>query len=144
MAWKGKYKVKNPHKYKGDPTKVTYRSSLELKFMNFLDNHPDILEWNSEEVIIPYLCPTDRKYHRYFVDFWMKRKNAAGKIETFLIEVKPKSQTKPPVKKSKVTRRYLTEVMTWGKNQAKWEAATEYCIDRGWQFKIITEKEING
>ena len=91
MAWKGKYKVKNPHKYKGDPTKVIYRSSLELKFMNFLDNHPDVSEWNSEEVVIPYLCPTDRKYHRYFVDFWMKRKNSSGEVQTFLIEVKPKS-----------------------------------------------------
>jgi hypothetical protein len=28
------------------------------------------------------------------------------------------------------------------KNQAKWEAANEFARDRGWEFKIITEKEL--
>jgi len=128
MAWKGRYKVKNPAKYKGDPTKVIYRSSLELKFMNFLDTHSDVLEWNSEEVVVPYRCVTDNKLHRYFVDFWFKKKTPDGKIESILVEIKPLAQT---------------QVMTWGKNQSKWKAAEEYCKDRGWKFQIITEKELN-
>ena len=38
--------------------------------------------------------------------------------------------------------RYITEVKTWGVNEAKWKAATEYCKDRGWSFHIFTEKEL--
>jgi hypothetical protein len=36
--------------------------------------------------------------------------------------------------------------MEYGKNQAKWKAAREYCADRGWNFQIMTEKQlgING
>jgi len=112
--------------------------------MNFLDTHPDVLEWNSEEVVVPYRCVTDNKMHRYFVDFWYRVRTADGSIQTMLIEVKPKAQTKEPKKQQRRTRRYINEVMTWGKNQSKWKAAEEYCKDRGWKFQIITEKEING
>jgi hypothetical protein len=59
-----------------------------------------------------------------------------------LIEIKPDIQTRPPVKKEKITRRFINEVKTWGVNQAKWEAATEYCLDKNWEFKIITEKDL--
>jgi hypothetical protein len=63
-----------------------------------------------------------------------------------LIEVKPYSQTKPPAvqntKKNKPTKRYLNEVKTWGTNSAKWNAADEFCKDRGWKFQIITENEL--
>ena len=34
------------------------------------------------------------------------------------------------------------ESLTFMKNQAKWEAATNYATDRGWEFKIITEHEL--
>ena len=115
MAWKGRYTVKNPAKYKGDPTKVIYRSSLELKFMNFLDTHSDVLEWNSEEVVVPYRCVTDNKMHRYFVDFWFKKRTPDGKIESILVEIKPLAQTREPKKQQRRTRRYINEVMTWGK-----------------------------
>ena len=143
MAWKGKYKVKNPAKYKGDPTKVIYRSSLELKFMNFLDTHSDVLEWNSEEIVVPYKSPIDNRWHRYFVDFWIRYKDRNGVIRASLIEVKPHKQTLEPAKLvGKPTRRYLNEVMTWGVNQAKWKAATEYCLDRNWDFKLLTEKQL--
>jgi hypothetical protein len=101
-----------------------------------------VIQWSSEEVIIPYVSPIDNRYHRYFMDFYMKRKNKEGKVEEILIEVKPFAQTKPPTVQNKATKRYITEVQTWGVNSAKWKAAQEYCKDRGWQFQIITEKEL--
>jgi len=144
MAYRGKFRPRNPRKYVGDPTKITYRSGLELKVMNYLDQHPDVISWGSETVVIPYRSPIDNRFHRYFMDFIVHARQADGTIATTLIEVKPKSQTAPPVKKSRVTRRFLTEVKTWGVNQAKWNAAGEYCRARGWNFQIMTEKEING
>lgn len=139
---KGKFKPANPTKYAGDPTAIIFRSSWEAKFMRWADNHPSVIKWSSEETVIPYICPTDNKMHRYFVDFQIQTRNKDGVLKTFLVEVKPAAQTKPPEKKSKVTKRYLTEVLTWGKNEAKWKAAREYCKDRNWEFVILTEKEL--
>ena len=114
--------------------------------MTHLDAHPDVIEWSSEEIVIPYRSPIDNRMHRYFVDFYVKKRNTQGQIESVLIEVKPLAQTKPPAvsitKGQKPTRRYINEVMTWGVNEAKWKAATEYCKDRGWKFIIMTEKEL--
>jgi hypothetical protein len=107
-----------------------------------VDKNPQILKWNSEETVIPYRCPTDNKIHRYFVDFKIQVKGKDDLLRTYLVEVKPAKQTVPPVYPGKRTQRYLTESLTYIKNQAKWAAATEYCKDRGWQFKIITEHEL--
>ncbi len=144
MAYRGKYKPRNPKKYVGDPTKITYRSGLELKVMSYLDKHPDVVSWGSETVVIPYRSPIDNKFHRYFMDFIVQFRKADGEIETMLIEVKPKKQTAPPKKPSRVTRRFLNEVRTWGVNEAKWKATQEYVQKRGWKFTIMTEKEISG
>jgi hypothetical protein len=59
-----------------------------------------------------------------------------------LLEVKPKIQTKPPDVQKRKTKRYINEVVTWGVNQSKWKAAEEYCLDRGWEFKILTEEHL--
>ena len=142
MAYKGRFRPKNPKKYIGDPTNIIYRSRWELKLMSYLDNHPHVLQWGSEEIIVPYKSPIDGRYHRYFPDFLVKRINKSGSKETILIEVKPEYQTMPPEKKSRVTKRYLTEVQTWGVNQAKWKAAEEFCKDRGWKWQIMTEKHL--
>lgn len=142
MAYKGPFRPKNPEKYKGDPTNIVYRSRWELMVMQKLDAHPDVLEWSSEEINIRYRSPIDNKIHRYFPDFYMKRKGQDGKIESFLIEVKPKAQTKPPKVQNKPTRRYINEVATWGINSAKWAAAEEFCKDRGWTFMKITEDDL--
>jgi hypothetical protein len=141
MAYKGRFSPKNPKKYKGDPTNVIYRSLWELRVMKYLDDNPAILEWSSEELAIPYICPTDNRMHRYFPDFIVKVATKSG-IQTMILEVKPKKETREPIKKKRVTKQYITEVMTWGKNQAKWKAATEYCADRGWTFKLITEDHL--
>ena len=141
-TYKGFFKPKNPQKYRGDPTNIIYRSGWELKLMLYLDEHKDVVNWGSEELIIPYRSPIDGKVHRYFPDFIVTKINKQGLRETAIIEVKPKKQTVPPQKQSKVTKRYLTEVKNWGINEAKWKAATEFCKDRGWSFHIFTEQEL--
>ena len=141
-TYKGRYSVINPSKYRGDPTNVVYRSLWELKFMKYCDTNPNVLEWGSEEIIIPYLSPVDGKVHRYFVDFYMKVQNAQGNIVHYLIEIKPAKFTQPPVSPGKKTRRYIEEVMTWGVNQSKWKSARQYCENRGWKFEILTEREL--
>ena len=144
MAYKGYFKPKNPQKYRGDPTNIIYRSGWELKLMAYLDTRADVIQWSSEEFFIPYRSPVDGRIHRYFPDFYVKKKNADGKIETVIIEVKPAAQTKPPNNPGgKPSKRYINEVFTWGINSAKWKAAEEYCSDRQWNFQIFTEKELN-
>lgn len=140
--YQGFFKPKNPQKYKGDPTNIIYRSGWELKLMLYLDNHKEVISWGSEELIIPYRSPIDGKIHRYYPDFVVTKINKEGKRETAIIEVKPASQTVPPTKQKNITKRYLTEVKTWGVNEAKWKAASEFCKDRGWSFHIFTEREL--
>jgi len=146
MAYRGVFQAKNHNKYKGDASKIVYRSRWELLLMMRLDEHPDVLEWSSEEIVIPYISPVDGRRHRYFCDFFVKRKGANGLTECFMIEVKPHAQTRPPAVKikkgQKPSRGYLNEVATWGVNSAKWKAAQAYCADRGWKFIIMTENEL--
>lgn len=141
-GYKGKFTPKNPKKYGGDPTNIVYRSLWERKVMVYLDDNPNVIEWRSEEVAIPYISPVDGRPHRYFPDFIVKVKKPDGGTKTMMLEVKPKIQTKEPKKGKKVTRAYINEVATWGVNQAKWKSAQEFCLDKGWEFKLITESEL--
>ena len=142
MSYKGRFRPKNHKKYKGDPTKVYYRSLWERRFMHYCDKTPSILEWNSEEIIIPYVSPIDNKVHRYFPDFYIKKKNVSGKVVREVIEVKPKRQCEPPKVPKRKTKRYLREVVTYGVNQAKFKAAEEYCKNRKYNFRILTEEHL--
>jgi|688.fasta_scaffold1306715_2 hypothetical protein len=139
----GFYKPRNPHKYKGDPTNVVYRSRWELLVMDRLDRDPNVIWWQSEETVIPYRSPVDNRIHRYFIDFTARTQTPSG-TKTILIEVKPFAQTQPPVltESKRKTKKYINEVMRWGVNSAKWKAAKEYCKDRGYEFMIMTEKEL--
>jgi hypothetical protein len=139
---KGKFTPKNIRKYKGDYRNIIYRSSWELKFMKYCDTTPSVLEWVSEEIVVPYRSPLDNKIHRYFVDFYAKIQEADGTITTYLIEIKPSKQTVPPKKPQRQTKSYIYEVTEYLKNQAKWKAAKEFCDDRMWKFKILTESEL--
>jgi hypothetical protein len=142
MSYKGYFKPKNPQKYKGNPSTIIYRSLWELRLMGYLDNHPDVIQWSSEEFSIPYRSPIDNRIHRYFPDFWVKQRNTQNVVETLVIEIKPHKQTIPPVKQQKRTRTYLKEVRTWGVNSAKWAAAEDYCKDRKWKFVIFDEYKL--
>ena len=142
MSYKGKYQPSYPRKYKGNPTNIVYRSLWERKFMVYCDKNQNILEWASEEIAIPYRSPIDNRVHRYFPDFYMKVKETNGKIKNYVIEVKPAKQTKPPAKPKRQTKGYIREAYEYARNQAKWKMAKEYCADRQWEFKVVTEKEL--
>ena len=144
MTYKGRYFPTNPKKYKGNPNQIIYRSLWERKVMVYCDKNDAIIEWGSEEVIVPYLSPMDGKIHRYFPDFYMKVRQADGSTKKFIIEVKPKSQCKQPVKNPKRrTTKWFNEVKTFAINQAKWKSAREFWEDKGMEFKIFTEDHIN-
>ena len=142
MAYSGTFRPKNPGKYAGDPNNIIYRSTWEARFMRKFDEEDWVIRWSSEEVVIPYFSPVDSRWHRYFPDFVVKIRDKNGNFKVWMIEVKPKKQTQPPEKKKRITKQYITEVATWGVNQAKWKFATEYCKDRGWEFVIFTEDQL--
>ena len=142
MSYKGRYRPSNPKKYKGDSYNIIYRSLWERKFMVYCDNQTKILEWGSEEIVLPYRSPIDNKVHRYFPDFYIKVKESNGKIKRYIIEIKPKKQTVEPKMKKRKTKGYIYEVYEYAKNQAKWKAAEEFCKDRMWEFKVLTEDEL--
>ncbi len=142
MAYRGRYIPSKPRKYKGDPDKIIYRSLWERKFMVYCDRNDAILEWGSEEIIIPYVSPLDGRRHRYFPDFYVKVKQKDNSIKKLLIEVKPKAQCGPPKTPKRKSPRFVQEVRTWGVNRAKWEAAIEWCNDRQMEFKILTEDHL--
>ena len=143
MAYRGKYYPSFPRKYKGDPTNIIYRSLWERKFMVYCDKNTKILEWGSEEIALPYISPHDSRVHRYFPDFYIKVQENTGKIKRYLIEVKPLKQTTKPKKPKRQTKGYIREAFEYARNQAKWKAAREYCAARMWEFKVITEKELD-
>ena len=137
MAYKGKYYPTSPHKYKGDPTNITFRSLWERKFMVYCDSNANVLEWASEEIAIPYVSPVDQRSHRYFPDFYMKVKETDGAIKKYVIEVKPLKQCSPPKKPKRQTKGYIREGFEYAKNQAKWKEAREWCAARQWVFKVV-------
>ena len=141
---KGRFKPKNRSKYKGDASNIVYRSAWELRLMRYFDQHPDILHWGSEVLVIPYEDPVSGRIRRYFTDFWIQKRNPDNSINTFVIEVKPYKETLPPSKNQKNTKRYITECATYETNCAKWSAAERYCNERGYRFVIMTENEIFG
>lgn len=143
MAYSGKYPPKNPKKYKGNPSMIYYRSLWELKFMKWCDMNNNVLEWGSEEIVVPYRSPLDGRIHRYFVDFYIKVRSKTGSIKKYLIEIKPKKQTLEPTPPKRKTPRYINEVTTYVVNQAKWDAAREWCADRQLEFLILTEDHLN-
>ena len=142
MSYKGRYNPVNPKKYKGNPQNIIYRSLWERKFMVYCDTNDKVLEWGSEEIIIPYISPWDGKVHRYFPDFYIKVRQSSGNLKKFIIEVKPKKQTRPPKPVERKTKRWIKEVRTFGINEAKWKHATKWCKDNDMEFKILTEEEL--
>jgi hypothetical protein len=133
----------NPQKYIGDIRNIVYRSSYELKAFHWCDLQPDILSWSSESIQIKYFDPTTKKIRRYFPDLFVEIKEQSGEIKKYILEIKPKRQTMPPKPSPrKRSKTYITETKTYAKNLAKWEAAQRFCIDHGFIFKLVTEKEL--
>ena len=138
MSYRGRYTIKRPEKYAGDANKVVYRSLWERQAFKWCENNPKVKMWNSEEVVVPYKCTVDKKLHRYFVDLLIQMEDK----KTYLIEIKPKNQTTPPKKRSRKTKKYINEMITYSKNQDKWEAATQFAEHKGWKFQVWTEETL--
>jgi len=142
MAYKGKYTPENPRKYKGKIENIIYRSLWERKFMVFCDKNPNVIQWSSEEIIIPYLS-IDNKIHKYYVDFWVKIKTK-NKIEEYILEIKPKIQCFPPkFKKKNISKQEKKILETWNINKKKWKHAQKYAEKNNIKFKILTEDHLN-
>jgi hypothetical protein len=140
MAYSGMFYPKFPKKYKGNAQNIVWRSLWEKSVMHWLDENPAVVQWSSEEVIIPYICKTDNRPHRYFCDFLAKFDTGI----TMLIEVKPDSQIRKPVVAGKKMSKTLVEsVSTYAKNVSKWEAAEAYCKKNGWVFQIWGETALS-
>lgn len=131
-TYKGKFKPKNPKKYIGNVNDIIYRSLWERNAMRWCDEKAEVVKWSSETIAIPYFCKTDNKAHRYFIDLYIEFSNG----EKYCIEIKPKKQTLPP------TRKTLNEAATYAKNTSKWDAAHNWCLDRGIKFAIWTEETL--
>lgn len=162
MAYKqGWYKLKHPEKYvigdgskdcllsswtksdTNDNSKIRCMSSWEFKTCQFLDNNPNILRWSSEEFYIPYIKPTTGRVHRYFPDYWVEYQDKHGNIIQEIWEVKPLKETRRPrASKRKNPKTKLYEDLTWAINQAKWQAATQFCKQHNVIFRIMTEQDI--
>lgn len=138
MSYKGKFRPKNPHKYKGT-TPIIYRSLWEYSVMKWLDTNKDVRSWGSETVVIYYYLTIDEKRHRYFIDFDFVYKDD----QRYLVEIKPKKYTVPPKLKGKrVTKRYLGEAIEWERNKCKWKAAKTWAEKRGYKFQVWTEDSL--
>jgi len=146
MSYKGKYKPQNPKKYVGDVNEINYRSLWERRFMVYCDTNANITKWGSEVVKIPYISPLDGRKHNYFVDFIIESKDSMGITKVSLVEIKPKKQCKQPKQPQNGTKKqksnYIYEAKTWAVNQEKWEAASFFAKERGWEFIVLTEDDI--
>ena len=126
------YKLKKPEKYIGETTQVFYRSSWEKAFLMFLEDSPKIKKFASEEVVVPYFYLLDKKWHRYYVDFYVELVTGFK----YLIEIKPFYQRLEPNPKN----RY--ELQNYLKNQSKWEAASLFAEKNGLTFIIFDEYDL--
>jgi hypothetical protein len=142
QKYKGKFKPENPKKYMGDSDNIIYRSMWERRCMKYFDINPSILQWASEEVVIPYYDSMTKKVRRYFPDFLIKVKTVEG-VKTHLIEVKPSKDLRPPVGgKGKKRSTVLYEMKTYQMNRDKFASARKWCDDRNITFDIWTEKHL--
>ena len=140
----GSYTPRCPEKYIGNAKSIVYRSKWELVFLKWCDETPDVVKYSSEECVIPYISPVDGQKHRYFVDFFVQIRQG-NELKNFLVEIKPYGQTqppKPPRKGGTLSESYQEACRTYLVNQAKWEAARAVCAKRGWEFMVLTEKEL--
>jgi hypothetical protein len=133
---RGRFIPKNPEKYLGDPTRIIFRSSWELRFFQWLDSTPSVLQYASEEFSIPYLSPLDNAVHQYYPDALVVYKDKYGNLKKEIIEIKPYKET---VLTPKATPRDKQALIL---NQAKWKSAAAFAEKQGMSFRVITEKQL--
>ena len=131
----GKYTVLNQSKYSGSGT-PTFRSSWEQTFMQFCDNNPNVMAWASEPVRITYQHPLTGKITAYVPDFIIVYRDAKGKKNAELIEIKPANQSNPKLARGRAQQAQVAI------NYAKWDAATHWAKKRGMKFRVLNENDI--
>ena len=129
---KGTFEPTNPSKYVGAKSPF-YRSSWELAFMNMCDNHPNVKQWASENIKIPYRHPVTGKHTVYVPDFTVIYNDKDGKNHMEVIEIKPGSQT------TMESARSSAEKIQVAINMAKWTAANEWCQGQGERLRVLNE-----
>jgi len=134
----GRYRPANPQKFEGDLNNIIYRSSWELRCLQFFDNNPAITKVMSEEIKIPYFNPLKRKPANYYPDFYIELTDKTGKVRKELIEVKPAAHVTEHANENTYTK--LQRIL----NYAKWQAAVEWCKARDVNFRLLTETQIFG
>jgi len=132
---KGLFTPQFPSKYTGEYP-IVYRSTWELEFMRYCDNHPDVMEWASEPIKIPYSNPLNGKQSIYIPDFLVTYKKRGGTPSTKLIEIKPLHEA------SEAHARNTKDAAIRARNEAKWGAATQWAGRRGVDFLVLTEAEL--
>jgi len=139
---KRRYEPVNKDKYIGNNLPVI-RSEWEHQFMKYCDFNPSVIKWSSESVAIPYYNPVRKKQCRYYPDFLIKVKDKYDREKTYLVEIKPYKEIKPPIdSKNKAVATKLYESATYMVNINKWKAAEDFCRKKNMTFRIITEKEL--
>ena len=133
---RGKYHPKNAEKYVGLKT-PTYRSSWEQAFMRLCDEHPNVYQWASEAIRIPYRHPLTGKYTIYVPDFFIVYADKEGRKHAELVEVKPKSQT--TLENAGRSHAKKKQVVI---NHAKWEAANAYSRQHKIKFRVVSEDQL--
>jgi hypothetical protein len=121
----GIYPHENTKKFFGQ-LPIVFRSSLELAFINRLEQDDNVAGWSSEHIIIPYII--NKEVHKYHTDFTVILKDK----RKYLIEIKPLSFV--PLNESAIRR--SPEMY---KNACKWKAALEWAKQNGYIFKVVTE-----
>lgn len=134
-TYKGIFPIKNKEKYVGTK-QPTYRSSWEYYFMSFLDNNPNILGWASESITIPYYNPLKNTHTVYVPDFFVVLLDKNKKKRILVIEIKPEKEVTMEHAKTKYDKFSVVQ------NHAKWKAASLWCKKHGFEFHIMTEKQL--
>lgn len=133
----GEFMPQHPEKYIGT-SRPEYKSALELAFMCYVDRNPAVVSWGYEGTVVKYYDKANGKVRRYFIDFTMVVK--VGPVrKTIWVEIKPESETHPPKGRA---RNDVKAQMTWITNQSKWEAASKLAKSKGYEFHVITEKQL--
>lgn len=131
----GKYTIKNPDKYIGKK-QPTYRSSWELRFMQFCDDNPAVIQWASEAIHVNYRNPFTKKNTIYVPDFLIVYVDKNGVRHGEVIEIKPTKETTMEAAKS--ARDKAAVVL----NMCKWQAAQAFCAQQGLKFRVVNENDI--
>ena len=131
----GPFIPKNPNKLIGKQS-VMSRSSWESTVMNFLDQHPSVLQWASESVAINYINPLTGKHSQYIPDFLIIYQDKTGTKRHEIVEVKPKSQALAEHARSRQDK--AAQII----NMAKFAAAIAWCKQNGMVFRVLTEDDI--